>query len=593
MEKPPAVSKSFSQQLRKGASLEDMKSDPTYKKYIRQFDKGLQDRLDKLYVKLGTACEKVELKIKKCEKNVVDLVRKQIKNTDLETTFAELLIEKELRSKVLTAQWTNYFLTDLEETRLDPISYAITRYCLNMAVSFTDVSPEYLLRCDVHKQLIFYASFETEIIAGPALMALCHVSLFPEIKNPIIIANVLPILMKRIASSNSIPVLTQVAKLVASLALNSTNRLEITNSGCMHGVLDLTLQTNKSFFNVDIQYAALCAVTNLTYQCNANRKYVAELSGIRPLLEIIKKSSNNATILEAIRALTNIVFCSRYVSGCVLSDGGDLMLVEVLQGSNILQQPRIVHAALAALTNLNTYDATQAHLALTPDLVSATIRIIAYAREPYVVAQAASLLLALMWSNISNKIFAAGKGACPVLVDRIVAQCTNRELDEENLYCIERLCHALSSYLLFIPNQEHIKVVSGIKHIAEIIRKNNVENLLVSISSVICVCVPSPETLLRYHNEEFICEVERYQCLPVLKKARINGFAKTAKVPKWIDNGIRYMSLADNGLQAERPWIKKEYVDMHYFMQEFVTEIRPDATIYTKTDLLGLIHSLY
>lgn len=592
MEKP-AAAKSFSQPLRKGATLAEMKEDPRFKKYIRQFDKGVQDKLDKLYVKLGTACEKIEQRMKKCEKNVVDLVKKQIKNTEVETVFAEQLIEKELRSKVLTAQWTNYFLTDTEETRLDPISYAITRYCLNMAVSFTEVSPDYLLRCDVHKHLIFYASFETEIIAGPALIALCHISLFPEIKNPIIIANVLPILMSRIASSNSVPVLTQVAKLIASLALNTTNRLEITNSGCMHGILDLTLQTNKSFFNVDIQYAALCAVTNLTYQCNANRQYVAELSGIRPLLEIIKKSSNNAIILEAIRALTNIVFCSRYVSGCVLSDGGDIMLVEVLQGSNILQQPRIVHAALAALTNLNTYDATQAHLALTPDLVTAAIRIIAHAREPYVVAQASSLLLALMFNNVSNKIFVAGKGGCAVLVDRIVLQCTNREFNDENLYCIERLCHALSSYLLFIPNQEHMKVVSGIKFLAEIIKKNNLERLLVSISSVICVCVPSPETLLRYHNEEFVCEVERYQCLPVLKKARINGFAKTAKVPRWIDNGIRYMSLADNGLQLERPWVKKEYVDTNFFMQEFVTEIRPDATIYTKTDLMGLIHSLY
>ena len=564
------------------------------KPYLRQFDKELQGVCDKASRQFGVACEKVEQRINRCEEAMHNLIRKTRAKSENELKFAETLVNKELRSKIVTAQWSNYFLSATDEETIDPISFGITRYSLNMCLCWRDVPPEYLMQCNVHKHLVYYAGFDTELVAGPATMALVHISLHPEMKYPIVTAGVLPGLLRRIVLSNSRPVLTQVCKLLASLSLQGSNKTAVASSGCLHGALDLVMQVNKKFktIDVDIQYAALTAVVNTTSQCDANRKYVVDLNGIRPLLEAIQTSSNNAIILEAVKALANTAFQSKFTAGCILTAGGDLTLVEVLESSDILRQPLISHAALSCLANLCNYDATQSHIGYTKGCVEAAIRICDLAKEPYVVAQAATLLNAIMWNNTSNKIrIASFRNIGIILIKRLIHHC--KFTDEDNLHCVERICIATSTFLLFPSNYELLVPCKGMDEVSNLIKKHNNPRIMAGLAQIVCTIVPSPDDLLRYHLEEYICEADRLQVLPLLKKCRLNGFGHLPEIPDWLERSIKYMSLADEGLALEAPWTKKEYVDMKFSFQEFVTEVHPDSDVMNDLDLRGLIFSLY
>lgn len=224
--------------------------DKEYKRLFRHFDKECQSRLDKIYTKFNTACQKVEDKIKRVEVSSVRYINRVLEKSVFDVDFAEGLIQKELKTKVIISQWINYFLCENDSSTLDPISYSIIRWCLNIALCHSEVTPEYLQLYDVHKKLIFYCSSSNDIIAGPAYLALSHVSLIPSLKHEIVISNILPICLKTLTHGHSVPIITYVCKLLASLALYRSNKLQIANSGCLHALIDLILQHNKNVFSV-------------------------------------------------------------------------------------------------------------------------------------------------------------------------------------------------------------------------------------------------------------------------------------------------------------------------------------------------------
>jgi hypothetical protein len=105
-----------------------------------------------------------------------------------------------------------------------------------------------LIIAQVHQQLVAYTSFSSEMVVGPALMALVHLSLLPNtsMRQLIVGEGVLPHLLKVLVSFDSKLILAQSCKLLASLALHSPNKLLIVTSGCLHGVVDLILGSGKN-----------------------------------------------------------------------------------------------------------------------------------------------------------------------------------------------------------------------------------------------------------------------------------------------------------------------------------------------------------
>lgn len=167
------------------------------------------------------------------------------------------------------------------------------------------------------------------------------------------------------------------------------------------------------------------------------------------------------------------------------------------------------------------------------------------------------------------------------------------KLTESSLRCIDRICLALSTFLMFQPNEEFLKHNKGLGDIAKIVKKSTNPTLLASLAYVICTVVPFPDALLRYHNEEFICESERYESGPLLKKIRMQSFSDCPVIPPWLELPVQTLSLSDEGLARAAHYTKSEYVNLLYCYEEFVTPIHPDASIVNAVDIKGLVFSLY
>lgn len=450
-----------------------------YKKLFKKFDKGLISTLDHFNKTMTVSIEKVEKRLKVCERVVYNYITKTRKDCETDLSLAEVLVNKELRSKNIMSQWTNKFLASSDETSLDPVSFALSRLCLNVCLSFQDIHPLYLLEVNVHKHLVDYISVRSEIIIGPALMALVHISLFPEVKAEVVAAGALPVLLRIMVHSKSKPILTQAVKLCASLALENSNKPLLSQSGCMHAMLDLVLGTHVEV-DEHIQFATLCAVVNTTSKNDANRMLAVELNGIRPILTVLRTSSNDSILTQAVYALANIAFGNPYTANCILVGGGGEVLMELLQSGDIMRQPVVAHAVLSALSNMCNSEGNQAHIGSISGLVECVIRVCDHAREVFLVTAAANLVLACCWRNAVNKVGGlrsyfhfdafvsdmllattsptqarfANKGGCTALVKRLIRHATVPSPD--HVCCAEKLCSSLSSVLLYGANHERM-----------------------------------------------------------------------------------------------------------------------------------------
>lgn len=81
--------------------------------------------------------------------------------------------------------------------------------------------------------------------------------------------------------------------------------------------------------------------------------------------------------------------------------------------------------------------------------------------------------------------------------------------------------------------------------------------------------------------------------LPLLKKAKFTGFGHLPKPPEWLTQAITYMSMTDDGLALQEPWIKEEFVDKMVYCKEFNTKVVPDIDVTTNENFRGLLFSVY
>jgi hypothetical protein len=133
----------------------------------------------------------------------------------------------------------------------------MSRLAMNVSVCFTEVTPQYLASTGIHTQLVEYIGLKEELIVGPAIMGLMHMSLYKEVKIELATTGpLLPNLLKLMVHNDSKPILEQCCKLCASLVLHHPHKSPIANSGCLHALYDLILGAHQ---DVDpfIQYATL------------------------------------------------------------------------------------------------------------------------------------------------------------------------------------------------------------------------------------------------------------------------------------------------------------------------------------------------
>jgi hypothetical protein len=410
-----------------------------YKSLFKQFEKGLNTTLESFKKTMHVSILKVENRIRTCEENLSVLVKKRQKFYEQELRIAETLVNKELRSKVIISQWTNQFLSisvpsadtgnnptksnlpDLgspsrgggvgmtakqsrkkrekqfgnnnslthsssshnqqsQQTVLDPITFAIVRFALNITLNYHDVNIDFILYTNVHKQLIHFISLtDSYMIIGPSLLALNHISLLNhEIKRILVSEGILQNLLILLTSSqlSNQVILSLCAKLCASLALEQLNKSAIAKSGLYHVFFDLILGSHCDI-NEMIQYYAITAIVNTLYNNEINRKYAIEINGIKPLLTVLKITSNNHLIAQTMHCLANISYGNAYTANCILIAGGGEVIGEILSIIDITREETvfIAEAAMAAYTNMCYSETNQIHIGNIERLLETTIRI--------------------------------------------------------------------------------------------------------------------------------------------------------------------------------------------------------------------------
>jgi len=227
--------------------------------------------------------------------------------------------------------------------------------------------------------LVSLLSFESDIVIGPALLGLLHLSLHDEMKSEIYLAGALPPLLKLMVHNKSMTILAQACRLCSSLAINPMNKLNLANSGCFHAILDLAASAVRNVDNI-VKSSACGAIANIILQNDANRNLTIELDAIRPLIAILQFSSDEKTLLNALKALTNIAYTNGYTTSRILISGGDNVVFDIISGGDTLRLLEITRVSLSLLSNMCCSDLNQAHVGACGGLVSAAVRICEHGR---------------------------------------------------------------------------------------------------------------------------------------------------------------------------------------------------------------------
>lgn len=159
--------------------------------------------------------------------------------------------------------------------------------------------------------------------------------------------------------------------------------------------------------------------------------------------------------------------------------------------------------------------------------------------------------------------------------------------------CIERLCHTLSSILLYEATHERMNIIGGLEELVRLCKLSHDQNVLISLSKAIIPLIPNPAQLLLLHQDSAKHLAEKCQAILVLKKVKLQGFSELAAAPDWLESAIAVLSMPDSELKSSKAQLKPEFIDEKYYSKEFSQEIFADATAYDVKDLRGYIFSIY
>lgn len=564
-------------------------SNPKLQKLFLKFDAGLMLLIDQVSGKLNKACDKVEKRLDKCERTILNYVDGAQKKLEDELDRAESIVKKKVRSSVIMSEWVSTFAARTDDQILDPITFAFSRFALNVSMCYDVVSPAYYISSRIHYLLISLLGFQSNIVIGPALLGLVHLSLLYEMKHEIVIAGSLPNILKLLVYNKSLTVLSLACKLTSSLAILEANKVQLTNAGCFHAVLDVIAGVNPEVNDVVKGYAC-SAVCNLLVGNDANRALTIELDAIRPIITLLQMSVNEAAILNAIKALGNIAYNNSYTATAVLRARGDVIAVTVLEASDMLRQVELTRAGLALLTNLSNGDMNQSHVGSTKGALAIALRVCEHARDPLSVANAASFIIAITYRNIANKARVGSSGVISPLLKRLIRYATREE--EKYVLCLEKVCAAMASLLLYHPNHEKLYDIGGLEEVLRLGNTYSNKRLLQALAPIIAATVPNPAEYLKCHLDLTPVPAEVLGALPVLRRIKMFVYGRDS-VPEWLADAITTLSTPDEGLPALPVKDFKEYKERMYPFQELPSEVLPDFDVMNFPEGRGLIFSIY
>lgn len=216
---------------------------PFYKDLFHKFDLQLIEGCKHTKERIFDCMDKLEMKLEVCEKSLRETIKKRNEKRNEEET-AENFVKREMKNKIFMSNWTSCFRSETSCDHVsNPLTHIFAQFSLSLCLCYGDVSAANLIKSKAHKHLASFIAFNSELVQGPALMAMRHISIHDELKHLIVLAGALPTLCRILAKSRSLPVLLETCKLCASLALCIENKMHIVTSGCLHGILNLIIGT--------------------------------------------------------------------------------------------------------------------------------------------------------------------------------------------------------------------------------------------------------------------------------------------------------------------------------------------------------------
>ena len=273
-------------------------------------------------------------------------------------------------------------------------------------------------------------------------------------------------------------------------------------------------------------------------------------------------------------------------------EGCDVMLLDILQSTDILRMPDTAETSLACLANICTTEANRSHIGSSQSCVESALRICKNARESRVVTAAANLIAAILYKNTGNKARVAAQKGIHILFERFKKH--SQFKDDDNLLCFEKICVCLSSLMLYHSNHEILRDLHGIPQMVDLCKKSNQPRVVAAVSMILTAVIPSPDTLYRLHVDDLLHDTEKFDVMAVLKKGRVFGFGEhDGGAPEWLELALLYLGMIDDELKSQPPWVKQEYGDSQSFYREYDTTIRADSNVGRFKGSRGLIFSIY
>lgn len=360
------------------------------------------------------------------------------------------------------------FSAQVKVDDLDALSFAFTRFALNIAFAAGSVPVDLILKTNVHVLLVSMLAVESEYIIGPAAFALVHLSLEPCMRVDLVTAGVLPRCLQVLQKRPSEAVLVAVCKLLASLTLLPANRTKFAETGMIGALLNVITPTpnRRRVGNAVMEYVAK-AVSNGAYASHSNKSIVVDLDGTSLLLSAINYYQDDSVLSASVQALANVAYFHELAGNRALSADADQILSDCIECTDILseKQAALVEACLWAFTNLCTTPLVQTQIGSSRalDLIRRVLRI---TQSTALLEAAVAALNALSFNHMPNRAKVASDDCLQLLYNRLLRHL----FDAPHQTCVFRISSLLASLMLYEPNQHRFIALGAVDKISEILQ---------------------------------------------------------------------------------------------------------------------------
>ncbi|KAJ1457078.1 armadillo-type protein [Pelagophyceae sp. CCMP2097] len=522
---------------------------------------------------------------------------------------AEEASHSDRREKQLLGQWLNGFVYRLPtaagpgaDLSLDAIDFAFVRYALNVAVAAPHAQqdkliiagvPQFLVgivdratRAMVHSEHVFNNSEKlaadvsrcrrrgdvASLLAGPALLALAHVCFADgPARAAVVAARGIPVLLQCITVARQPAVLSHACRVVAAVALVPAHRIVFAAENALGALCDLLRKAlppplnrgsggdgaatppkpPESFQGArvteSVQCAALQAITNITFHSEVNRKLLADVGGVEPIVACCLYARDGAVVRDCAKALGNLCFASPFGSTICLGGSADAALCLAVGAADLLAEDAMLPPIFQTLANLCSNESGRTGLA-AGDAMQSCIRAAMHGRHADVVRNALRCTAALAFDHLANKSRLADMGALRAAT-RVVADYGFGGVDRTEAWndAVLAACRTAASLLRYKPTHPHFWSCGGVPEFARLALQTQHMDTLTEAAMVLASVAPKPWDRKEARQEGRLLGFDGTDGLKGMLRCKRWNFGVSG-CPEWLDAAIDSLQLSEDEL---------------------------------------------